>query len=83
MELMYFILFVIGLTYCLGKYLKFVYLLNIDSVSFTILTVGLIISLCRFVYHVHLFNNGYKPVYKECIWSHPNYEDCMDYFAQK
>jgi hypothetical protein len=77
------ILFVVVASYYLGKYLRFIYLLNFDLVSFTLITLGSILSLCRFVYSIYLLNNGYEPVYKECIWSHPNYEDCMEYFAKK
>jgi hypothetical protein len=81
--MMFVLLLVFVLSYYLGKYLRFIYLLNIGPVSFTLITFGFIISFCRFVYSIYLFNNGYEPVYKECIWSHPNYEDCIDYFAKK
>jgi len=76
------ILLLVVLSYYLGKYLRFIYLLNFDLVSFTLISFGFVISLCRFVYYIYLFNDGYEPVYKECIWSHPNYEDCIEYFQK-
>ena len=86
MESIYLIIVVLTLLYCLSKYLRFIYLLNIDPISYMILTLGLFICFVKNMYYLFLINEGYEPIYKNCIWSinnEYNYEDCIEYFQKK
>jgi|UniRef100_A0A6C0CXA1 hypothetical protein len=85
MESIYLIIVVLTLLYCLSKYLNYIYLLNMDTISCMILILGLFICFVKNIYYLILINEGYEPIYKDCIWSmnnEYNFEDCIDYFAK-
>jgi hypothetical protein len=86
MESIYLIIVVLTILYCLSKYLNYIYLLNMDSISYMILTLGLFIWFVKNMYYLILINEGYEPIYKECNWSinnEYNFENCIDFFQKK
>jgi len=86
METFYLIIVGLIILYSLSRYLNYIYLLNLDSISYMILTLGLFICFVKNMYYLFLINEGYTPIYKECSWSinnEYNFEDCIEYFQKK